>query len=170
MNMKIISLNAQGLTDFSKFKRIILKLLKHSPDIILFQEAFNPHISTPDFNFKLRTWASMWKGQIYATPLVATLVSPSFKSTLRYKSNDHRILDITISTPQHPQINIRNIYAPADVQQQRPFWAVFPLLPPTPNIVAGDFNAVFTAEDHISSTNFHRTPLDTHIFHTLKIW
>ena len=45
--MKIISLNANGLSDFNKFKRIITKLSPLSPDIILLQEIFSYGI-TPE--------------------------------------------------------------------------------------------------------------------------
>lgn len=45
--MKVITLNAQGLTDFNKVKRILTKLRPFSPDIILFQEIFNYNI-TPE--------------------------------------------------------------------------------------------------------------------------
>lgn len=166
--MKIISLNAQGLSEFSKFKRILLKLLQHSPDVILFQETFNPHITESNLNFKLQTWSSIWKGQIYATPLVATLISPSLSSTLTFKSSDHRILDIQIVTQQLTYINVRNIYAPAESRDQRPFWSSFPNLPPIPNIAAGDFNAVLTPNDHISSNQYHRTPLDSYILPHLE--
>ena len=45
--MKIITLNAQGLTEFTKLKRILTKLKPLSPDIILFQEIFDYNI-TPE--------------------------------------------------------------------------------------------------------------------------
>src|SRR6185312_14313518 len=60
-------------------------------------------------------------------------------------------------------INIRNIYAPADNTIQRPFWTSFPSLPPALNIAGGDFNAVLTAEDHTSSTQWKRPPLGPYI-------
>ena len=161
--MKIITLNAQGLTDFTKVKRILTKLRPFSPDIILFQEIFNYNISPERFKFKIQTWSSIWKGTIHATPFVATLVAPNINSTLTFESNDHRILDITITPPHSPQINIRNVYAPADITVQRPFWTSFPPLPLSLNIVGGDFNATLTAADHVSSTQWKRHPLGSYI-------
>jgi exonuclease III len=161
--MRIITLNAQGLTDFSKFKRLLTKLKSLSPDVILFQEIFNYNINPERLKFIIQTWSTIWKGTIHATPFVATLIAPNINSTLTFESNDHRILDITITPSHSTQINIRNVYAPADNTQQRPFWTSFPPLPPSLNIVGGDFNAVLTAEDHISSTNWKRLPLGPYI-------
>src|SRR6185312_6305297 len=161
--MKIITLNAQGLTDFNKVKRILTKLRPFSPDIILFQEIFNYNITPERLNFKIQTWASIWKGTIHATPFVATFIAPHINSALTFESNDHRILDITITPPHSPQINIHNVYAPAENTQQRPFWTTFPPLPLSLNIVGGDFNATLTAEDHVSSTQWKRLPLGPYI-------
>jgi len=155
--MRIVSLNAQGLTDFAKVKRILNKLKTFSPDIILFQEIFNYNITPDRLKFKIQTWSSIWQGTIHATPFVATLIAPHIQSTFTYESNDHRILDITITLPHSPQINIRNVYAPADITIQRPFWSAFPPLPPSLNIVGGDFNAILTATDHVSSTQWKHT-------------
>ena len=161
--MKIISLNTQGLSDFTKFKRILTKLKPFSPDIILFQEIFDYNITPDRLKFKIQTWSSIWKGTIHATPFVATLIMPHIKSSLTYESNDHRILDITITPSHSPQINVRNIYAPAKHTVQRPFWTSLPPLPTSLNIVGGDFNATLTAEDHISSTQWKRQPLGPYI-------
>ena len=161
--MKIVSLNAQGLTDFTKVKRILNKLRSFSPDIILFQEIFNYNITPDRLKFKIQTWSSIWQGTIHATPFVATLIAPHIQSTLSYESDDHRILDITIVPPHSPQINIRNVYAPADITIQRPFWSSFPPLPSSLNIIGGDFNAILTATDHVSSTQWKRHPLGSYI-------
>src|SRR6185436_19103385 len=93
----------------------------------------------------------------------ATLIAPHIQSTLSYESDDHRILDITIVPPHSPQINIRNVYAPADITIQRPFWSSFPPLPSSLNIIGGDFNAILTATDHVSSTQWKRHPLGSYI-------
>ena len=161
--MKIISLNTQGLSDFTKFKRILTKLKPFSPDIILFQEIFDYNITPDRLKFKIQTWSSIWKGTIHATPFVATLIMPHIKSSLTYESKDHRILDITITPSHSPQINVCNIYAPAKHTVQRPFWTSLPPLPTSLNIVGGDFNATLTAEDHISSTQWKRQPLGPYI-------
>jgi len=161
--MKIISLNAQGLTEFTKIKRILTKLKSFSPDIILFQEIFDYNITPERLRFKIQTWASIWQGSIHATPYVATFIAPHIKSTLTFESTDHRILDITIIPPHSPQINIRNVYAPADNTAQRPFWSNFPPISSSLNIVGGDFNATLTAEDHVSSTQWKRLPLGPYI-------
>ena len=161
--MKIITLNTHGLSDFTKVKRILTKLKPLSPDIILFQEIFNYNITPESLKFKIQTWSSIWKGTIHATPFVATLIAPHIDSSLTFESTDHRILDITITPPHSPQINVRNIYAPADNTVQRPFWTSFPPLSAALNIVGGDFNATLTAEDHISSTQWKRLPLGPYI-------
>ena len=74
--MKIITLNAQGLTEFTKLKRILTKLKPLSPDIILFQEIFDYNITPERQKFKIQTWSSIWQGTIHATPFVATFIAP----------------------------------------------------------------------------------------------
>src|SRR6185295_10134171 len=167
---KIISLNANGLSDFQKLKRILTKLRPLSPDIILLQEIFDYTITPDKLKFKTQSWTSIWKGDIHATPYVAVLVSPHIQSNLSFESNDHRIMDISILPPHSTQINIRNVYAPADDhnQGQRAFWNAFPDLPPIANIVGGDFNAVMRAEDHQSSTLRRRVPLGPYILPHLE--
>jgi len=161
--MKIISFNANSLSNFQKFKRILTKLKSFSPDIILLQEIFNYNITPNCLKFATKTWSSVWKGDIHAIPYVAILVNPHIKSTLSFESNDHRIIDITISSPHSPTTNIRNVYAPADHTAQRTFWTSFPPLPSAPLIVGGDLNEVLTAEDHQSSTQWRRVPLGPYI-------
>ena len=161
--MKIVSFNANGLSNFHKFKRILTKLKSFSPDIILLQEIFNYNITSNRLKFSTQMWSSIWKGDIHATPYVAVLIAPHITSTLCFESNDHRIIDITIFPPHSPPTNVRNIYAPADHTSQRSFWTSFPPLPPAPTIVGGDLNAVLTAEDHLSSTNWWRVPLGPYI-------
>src|SRR6185312_7479670 len=161
--MKIITLNAQGLTEFTKLKRILNKLTPFSPDIILFQEIFDYNITPERIKLITQSWTSIWKGDIHVTPYVAILVSPNLHSTLHFESNDHRIMDVNISSPHSLQINIRNVYAPAVDTQQRPFWSSFPPLPPTANIVGGDFNAILIDGDHQTSTNRRRVPLGPYI-------
>src|SRR6185312_17208197 len=133
--MKIISLNANGLSDFQKVKRILTKFHPLSPDIILLQEIFDYSITPDKLKFNIQTWTTIWKGDIHATPYVAVLISPHIQSSLSFESNDHRIMDISIFPPHSSQINIRNVYAPADNQAQRTFWNAFPDLPPIASIV-----------------------------------
>ena len=130
--MRIISLNTNGLSNFQKFKCILTKLKSFSPDIILFQEVFNYNITPNRLRFHTQMWSSIWKGDIHATPYIAILVSPQFKSNLSFESLDHRIMDINIYPPHSPPISIRNVYAPADHTRQRSFWTSFPPSPPPP--------------------------------------
>src|SRR6185312_8977975 len=116
--MKIVSFNANGLSNFHKFKRILTKLKSFSPDIILLQEIFNYNITSNRLKFSTQMWSSIWKGDIHATPYVAVLIAPHITSTLCFESNDHRIIDITIFPPHSPPTNVRNSYSPSDHTSQ----------------------------------------------------
>src|SRR6185436_20850167 len=104
--MRVISFNANGLTNFQKFKRVLTKLKSFSPDIILLQEIFSYNITPNRLNFNTKMWSSIWKGDIHATPYIAILVSPHIKSNLCFESTDHRIMDITIYPPHTPPLHI----------------------------------------------------------------
>src|SRR5438128_10973211 len=101
-------------------------------------------------------WQTIWQGDVYISPQVAILISPSFKSKLIGISPDDHIMDVSIEHPKFSTISIRNIYAPAHENRHRSFWASIPPLPPNTMIVGGDFNCILRSIDHISSTNFIR--------------
>src|SRR5437016_6416312 len=129
MTMKIISFNRCSLMQFNKFRRIIRTLRHHKPDIILLQE-IAPSSTTPNLYHMQTLWQTIWQGDVYISPQVAILISPSFKSKLIGISPDDHIMDVSIEHPKFSTISIRNIYAPAHENLHRSFWASVPPLPP----------------------------------------
>src|SRR5438128_1807545 len=139
MTMKIISFNGCSLMQFDKFRRIIRTLRHHKPDIILLQE-ITPPSTSPNLYHMQTLWQTIWQGDVYISPLVATLISPSYKSKLIGISLDDRVMDVSIEHPKLSTIAIRNIYAPAHENCHQSFWASIPPLSPNTMIVGGDFN------------------------------
>src|SRR5437879_6300982 len=136
MTMKIISLNGRSLMQFDKFCQIIQTLRHHKPDMILLQE-IAPSSTTPNLYYMQTLWQTIWQGDVYISPQVAILISPSFKSKLIGISLDGRIMDVSIEHPKLSTISIRNIYAPAQENRHQSFWASIPPLPPNTMIVGG---------------------------------
>src|SRR5437660_9314740 len=98
MTMKIISFNGRSLMQFDKFRRIIRTLRHHKPDIILLQE-IAPSSSTPNLYHMQTLWQTIWQGDVYISPQVAILISPSFKSKLIGISPDESVMNLSIEQP-----------------------------------------------------------------------
>ena len=160
--MNIITINARGLSQFKKFRRLIHKLSQFRPDIILIQETI--HVTSDNLNqslletMKLK-WKTIWQGDIYITPYTATLIHHTTTSSLIQSLEEGRILDILITNCHGRSFTLRNVYSPANLTKKRQFWHSFPPLPAQPAIIAGDFNTILSQHDHISSTSHRIQPL-----------
>ena len=167
--MNVISLNVFSLTPH-KLSLILSRISSFRPHIICLQETFTHCSLTSPSNFTVSQYRNIWPGQIYISKHLMTLISPSLSSSLLFLSSDHRIMDIKISHPTH-SFFLRNIYAPADHQDNSLFWQSFPSLPPSPMFVCGDFNITTHTHDRWSSSPFpsnHNNPnLLTNLFPNL---
>jgi len=144
--MNIISINANGLCSHSKFARILSKISIFHPKIILIQESFTLSHS-PLSSFQISLYKSIWPGHFFYTKHLITLISPHFSANHVFTSTDQRIMDITVSSPSLSFL-VRNIYAPANEQENTVWWNNFPLISSSlPLIVGGDFNTTVHLRD-----------------------
>src|SRR5438128_3766470 len=149
--MKIISLNTHGLSDFSKFRRILSKLRFRKPDIILLQETFTLSTNPPTLPSIIAQWQSIWNGAIYLSNHLAILIPSHIPSQHIATSTCNRIMDVSVHPPNSSPFIIRNIYDPAQPQLQPHFWDSLPSLLPNTKIISGDFNFITQPHDHTSS-------------------
>ena len=152
--MNIISLNTAGL-NFNKLSSIIHTFKAFHPIAICLQETFTSS-SYPLSSFDQSRLSQLWSGQIYFSKHLVTLISHNFKSTLLFISSDQHIMDISISSSSS-SFTLRNIYAPANYSLNRSFWHLFPPIPSSPIIAAGDFNTTVSLRDrwNSNSNTFH---------------
>src|SRR5580765_5290263 len=135
--MKIISLNTHGLSNFTKFCRLLTRLRTHKPDIILFQETFIHTIHSSQLTSHSTQWQSLWNGDIHISTHLAILITPHIPSQHLYTSPCHQIMDVSITPPNSTPITIHNIYGPVQQQQQSAFWDSLPPLLPNTKIIGG---------------------------------
>src|SRR6185369_15322389 len=143
--MNIISLNTAGL-NFNKLSSIIHTFKAFHPIAICLQETFTSS-SYPLSSFDQSRLSQLWSGQIYFSKHLVTLL---------FISSDQRIMDISISSSSS-SFTLRNIYAPANYSLNRSFWHLFPPIPSSPIIAAGDFNTTVSLRDrwNSNSNTFH---------------
>jgi len=164
--MNIISINANGLCSHSKFARILSKISIFHPKIILIQESFTQSQS-PLSSFQISLYKSSWPGHFFYTKHLITLISPHFTANHVFTSADQRIMDITVSSPSL-SFFVRNIYAPANEQENTIWWNNFPsILSSLPLIVGGDFNTTVQLRDRWSTSSYFHSSPKINLFPTL---
>lgn len=145
MSLQIASLNANGLRDVHKVRRIFSYMTEKYVDILCLQETF--------WNEEFcNTISHLWNGKIYISSCdnsnrrgVAILINRSIANSTSIINSDTegRIIQINVNI-ESENINIVNIYAPNNVTERKIFFNAMETYMSTSvhNLLIGDFNCV----------------------------
>ena len=163
--IKLLTINTRGLGNNNKRKKLFTWLKYYDPDIILMQETH----SIPEIE---KYWSSQW-------PQMKFIYNHGTKSAkgvaiLIHKRIDLKIINtVSIQKGRHlrletemqgEKVNIENLYAPNDIQEQNQFFTELNKLDRQEdqeiNLIGGDFNITMNAIDRKSGVSGRQKIVD----------